>query len=133
MCDLEDLPSLDPELHRNLAFLQEYRLTGDVEELSLTFSVEVDAQGEKRVVDLVPNGREVPVTNDNVVRYVHLMAHWKLNVQCRRECEALLGGFFEVIDSRWISMFAGQEIQMLISGVETDGGWAVEDLRRHGE
>lgn len=44
-----------------------------------------------------------------------------------------MGGFFEVIDRRWIAMFAGPELQMLISGIETEGGWDVDDLRRNGE
>jgi len=42
-----------------------------------------------------------------------------------------VGGFFEVIDARWVSMFAGQELQMLVSGVESDAGWDVDDLREH--
>lgn len=36
-CDLNDLPSLDAELYRSLLFLRDY--DGDVEDLSLTFTV----------------------------------------------------------------------------------------------
>lgn len=80
ICELNDLPSLDPQLFQSLLFLRSYR-DGDVADLGLTFSLEVDALGATREVELVPGGKEVPVTADNVLRYVHLAAHFYLNAQ----------------------------------------------------
>lgn len=83
-CDLEDLPSLDPELHRNLTFLLEHRASGgDVADLSLTFCLEEEVAGTKKTVDLVPGGRDVQVDNSNVLLYIHAVADWKLNKQVR--------------------------------------------------
>ena len=43
--------------------------------------------------DLIPGGRDVPVTNSSVISYIHLMAHFKLNVQTARPCKAFMQGF----------------------------------------
>jgi ubiquitin-protein ligase E3 C len=57
-----DLRALDADLARNLAFL---RVAEDVTELGLSFTVIDDYMGRQTEVELVPNGAEVPVTNDN--------------------------------------------------------------------
>lgn len=36
------------------------------------------------------------VTNSSVINYIHLMAHFKLNVQTARPCKAFLQGFRHV-------------------------------------
>lgn len=41
-------------------------------------------------VDLIPNGHAVPVTNDNVVAYIHRVADFKLNQQIREPTAAFL-------------------------------------------
>lgn len=46
-----------------------------------------------KVWDLIPGGRDVAVTNSSVISYIHLMAHFKLNVQTARPCMAFLRGF----------------------------------------
>lgn len=46
--DVNDLPTLDAEHYRNLMFLRSYE--GDVEELSLTFTITQDVYGEIREV-----------------------------------------------------------------------------------
>lgn len=60
---LNDLKSLDPELFKQLKFLKSY--DGNIEDLSLTFSIsdENEVTGERKEVDLVPDGSNIPVTN----------------------------------------------------------------------
>lgn len=47
----------------------------------------------RQVWDLIPGGRDVAVTNASVISYIHLMAHFKLNVQTARPCKAFMKGF----------------------------------------
>ena len=108
---LHDLVTLDPELARSLRFFRRY--DGDFEDLSIYFSVEDD-------VDLVPNGREIPVTRDNVVYYAHLVANHRLNTNIRRQASAFLRGFQELIRPSWLAMFNEAELQILLSGYEDD-------------
>ncbi len=41
-------------------------------------------------VDLLPNGRNIPVTNDNALLYIHRVADYRLNYQIRAQSEAFL-------------------------------------------
>ncbi|KAK7242069.1 ubiquitin-protein transferase [Aureococcus anophagefferens] len=70
---LEDLKSLDPDLHRNLKFLQLY--DGDVADLGLDFSVSFDRFGECVTANLIPNGADVEVTRANRHAYVQAVAN----------------------------------------------------------
>ena len=47
-CDVNDLPTLDPELYRNLMTLRHY--SGDVSDLSLSFTVTDSVLGQVRSV-----------------------------------------------------------------------------------
>ena len=128
---LNDLASLDPELHKNLMMLKTYE--GDVEDLSLDFSVSTDDTGmtdaDDSIVDLIPNGREIPVTNANRIKYLYYMANYRLNLQIDRHCEAFRRGLFDLIDHKWLIMFSPMEMQTLLSG--TDSPIDVEDMRQN--
>ena len=113
---LKDLESLDAELYQNLLFLKQYE--GSVEDLSLFFSLDTDQYGEAKETELIPGGKDVPVTNENVLRYIHLVAHHRLNLQIRPQSYAFLRGFQTLVDSAWTSMFNEDELQELIAGKE---------------
>uniref|UniRef100_M4BPZ5 HECT-type E3 ubiquitin transferase n=1 Tax=Hyaloperonospora arabidopsidis (strain Emoy2) TaxID=559515 RepID=M4BPZ5_HYAAE len=124
---IDDLHSLDPELYTSLMRLKHY--DGNVEDLALTFSVS-EVQFDKVVTrNLLPDGSNVPVTNENRIRYIHLMANYKLNVLTSIECAAFLMGFRDLIPGSWIQMFAPAEVQMLIGGTATNID--VDDWERH--
>ena len=65
---LPDLSTIDPQLYNNLMFLKNYE--GDAEDLCLTFTVANDDFGGSREIPLVPNGANVPVTDENKRRYI---------------------------------------------------------------
>jgi len=123
--ELNDLPSLDAELYRSLLFLKRYQ--GDVADLSLYFSVSDNEFGQAGQTDLIPGGRDVPVTASNVVRYIHLMANHRLNTQIHAQSMAFLRGFQDLIRIEWVKMFNEEELQMLISGSKE--GLDIADLR----
>ncbi|CAI5730593.1 unnamed protein product [Hyaloperonospora brassicae] len=124
---IDDLHSLDPELYTSLMRLKHY--DGNVEDLALTFSVS-EVQFDKVVTrNLLPDGSNVPVTNDDRIRYIHLMANYKLNVLTSIECTAFLTGFHDLIPGSWIQMFSPTELQMLIGGTATNID--IDDWERH--
>ncbi|EFN56484.1 hypothetical protein CHLNCDRAFT_57693 [Chlorella variabilis] len=124
-CDINDLPTLDPELHRNLVFLKRYE--GDVAGLHLTFTITDDVLGTAREVDLAPNGRDVAVTADNRLAYIHRVADYRLNQQIREPAAAFLRGLHKLIKPEWVRMFSEEELQMLISGGQQ--GLDIEDMQ----
>ncbi|KAG2624790.1 hypothetical protein PVAP13_3KG174800 [Panicum virgatum] len=111
---LNDLPSLDPELYRHILFLKHYN--GDISELELYFVIVNNEYGEQCEEELLPGGRDMRVTNDNVITFIHLVANHRLNYQIRAQSTHFLRGFQQLIPKDWIDMFNEHEIQVLISG-----------------
>lgn len=130
---LDDLSTLDPVLYSNLVKLKEIRASGqDVEALSITFSV--DRPGPKGSApitrDLIPDGRNIPVTNANLFSYIHLVAEYKLDRETAHQRKAFIRGFYEVIPVEWVRMFSPRELQRLIGG-DADRALDLKDLRKH--
>ncbi|PNH10256.1 E3 ubiquitin-protein ligase [Tetrabaena socialis] len=149
-CDLNDLPTLDPELYRSMLRLREHFATAsaasatgdgagggadDAMDLCLTFTVADDvaaALGDSGAeVELKPGGAHIAVTADNVREYIHRVAHYKLNISPRPAVSAFLSGFYELIPRSLVSMFIGEELQTLISG--SDQRLDLGDLRANVE
>ncbi|XP_048241193.1 ubiquitin-protein ligase E3B-like [Haliotis rufescens] len=124
---LDELPSLDPELAKSLTYIKHY--DGDMCDLELTFSCDEDCMGRLETHELVPGGKAISVTNENKIRYVHLMAHFRMYRQIKEQTLAFIRGFKAVVNPDWLQMFSAPELQKLISGdnMEVD----IEDLRRH--
>ncbi|EIE22502.1 HECT-domain-containing protein [Coccomyxa subellipsoidea C-169] len=127
-CDLNDLPSLDAELYRQLLFLRDY--DGDVEDLALTFTVTDSDFGTNREIELVPGSRERAVTDGNRLEYIHRVANFRLNVQIKRATDAFRRGLEDVIAREWITMFNEAELQALIGGGDHQG-LDLEDMKQH--
>lgn len=124
---IDELPSLDAELYKNLAYVKHY--DGDVCELGLTFSVDEDRMGRIVTHELVPGGKAVSVTKENRIQYIHLMAHFHMHTQIREQTAAFIRGFRAIIHPEWVNMFSPPELQRLISGDNTPIDLA--DLRKH--
>jgi HECT-domain (ubiquitin-transferase) len=129
-CDVDDLPTLDPQLARSLALLKSYP-GDDVSELGLTFSLTDQVLGKPKEVDLIPNGHNIAVTGANATLFVHRVADYKLNQQLRTPVAAFLRGLHSLIPRAWISMFNDRELQELIGGVEGGAALDITDLQRH--
>lgn len=124
---IDELPSLDPELYKSLTYIKHY--TGDLHDLDLTFSIDEDCMGQLVTHELVPGGKAVPVTNENKISYIHLMAHFRMHVQIHDQTNAFIRGFRSIVNPDWLTMFSTPELQRLISGDNTPVDLA--DLRRH--
>ena len=53
-------------------------------------------------VELVPGGRDTPVTADNRLAYIHRVADYRLNQQIREPAAAFLRGLHELIQPDWV-------------------------------
>ena len=124
---LEDLKSLDPDLHRNLKFLQLY--DGDVADLGLDFSVSFDRFGECVTANLIPNGADVEVTRANRHAYVQAVAKFHMVDRLDAQSRAFVAGLGDVVDLALLRRFSEPELQLLISGAED--AVDVDDLKAH--
>ncbi|KAK6943931.1 HECT domain [Dillenia turbinata] len=124
---VDELSTLDPELYRNLMFVKHY--DGDVKELSLDFTVMEELFGKQHVIELKPGGKDVPVTNENKLQYVHAIADYKLNRQILPFSNAFYRGLTDLIFPSWLKLFNASEFNQLLSGGNHDID--IDDLRRN--
>ncbi|KAK3827071.1 MAG: hypothetical protein J3R72DRAFT_374295 [Linnemannia gamsii] len=112
--DYRDVEAVDPEYYKSLVWMLENDITDIVEE---TFSVETDDFGTMKTVDLKPNGRNIPVTEENKHEYVKYITEQKLTLAIKDQIHSFLQGFHEIIPAHLISIFNEQELELLISGL----------------
>uniref|UniRef100_A0A8C0YJZ0 Ubiquitin-protein ligase E3B n=1 Tax=Cyprinus carpio carpio TaxID=630221 RepID=A0A8C0YJZ0_CYPCA len=124
---IDELPSLDSEFYKNLTSIKRY--DGDVSDLGLTLSYDEDVMGQLVCHELIPGGKTMPVTNENKISYIHLMAHFRMHTQIKEQTAAFIRGFRSIINPEWLHMFSTPEVQRLISGdnAEID----LDDLKKH--
>lgn len=112
--NLKDMETLDLEYYKSLQWMLENDITDIITE---TFSVDNEAFGETQVVDLIPDGRNKPVTEENKHEYVRLVTEYRLTVAVKEQLEHFLRGFHDIIPADLISIFNEQELELLISGL----------------
>ena len=133
--NINDLRELDEGLYRGLLAVKNAE---NAEDLGMTFSIndaitvhfsEGDSKTKVVEVDLMPNGSNIPVTNQNRLAYINAIAAYRLKRQAERQTRAFLRGLSDMIQPSWLSMFNQSELQTLIggSGAEID----IADLRRN--
>lgn len=88
---VKDMESFDPDYYKSLVWMLENDITDIITE---TFSVEDDVFGEVKVVDLIENGRNIPVTEENKHEYVRLIVEHKLITSVKDQMKAFLTGKF---------------------------------------
>uniref|UniRef100_A0A7N6AG50 Ubiquitin-protein ligase E3B n=1 Tax=Anabas testudineus TaxID=64144 RepID=A0A7N6AG50_ANATE len=105
------------------------RYDGDVGDLGLTLSYDEDVMGQLVCHELIPGGKTMPVTNENKISYIHLMAHFRMHTQIKEQTAAFIRGFRSIINPEWLHMFSTPEVQRLVSGdnAEID----LDDLKKH--
>lgn len=78
-----DMESEDYSFYQGLAFLMEHNVADLGYEL--TFSTEVQEFGVTEVRDLIPNGRNIPVSEDNKMEYIRLVCQMKMTGAIRKQ------------------------------------------------
>ncbi|XP_011213379.2 E3 ubiquitin-protein ligase HUWE1 [Bactrocera dorsalis] len=123
-----DMESQDYEFYKGL----DYLMKNDISTLGyeLTFSTEIQEFGVTQVRDLIPNGRNIAVTEENKFDYVQLVCQLKMSGSIRQQLDAFLEGFYDIIPKHLISIFNEQELELLISGLPDID---IEDLRANTE
>lgn len=127
---INDLRELDEDLYRGLLAL---KTAEDAEAFGAVFAVNnsIEVMGRQEViqVDLVENGAEISVTNENRLSYISYLSRYKLQTQSSRQTNAFLKGLSMMIQPSWLSMFNQTELQTLIGGASAEID--VQDLRRN--
>ncbi|XP_014226475.1 apoptosis-resistant E3 ubiquitin protein ligase 1 isoform X1 [Trichogramma pretiosum] len=117
----------DPDLYLSKV---KYILENDVEEMELFFiEEEYDKDGQLvKLVELIPGGRNIRVTNDMKLRYLDALAQHRLANSIRSEVDHFLRGLNELIPDNLLGIFDENELELLLCGT---GEYSVADLRAH--
>ncbi|XP_029302866.1 E3 ubiquitin-protein ligase HECW2 isoform X2 [Cottoperca gobio] len=112
-CDLSDLEYLDEEFHQSLQWMKD----NDIEDmLDLTFTVNEEVFGQITERELKPGGAEIPVSEKNKKEYIERMVKWRIERGVVQQTDSLVRGFYEVVDSRLVSVFDARELELVIAG-----------------
>jgi E3 ubiquitin-protein ligase HUWE1 len=69
------------------------------------------------VEELIPNGRNVAVTDDNKEDYIRLVAHHRMTSAIRSQIDSFLAGFYDLVPPELICIFSPAELELLICGL----------------
>ena len=86
---IKDMETVDVEYYKSLLWMLANDITGAIDE---TFSVTTDDFGVTEVVDLVENGRNIPVTEENKQEYVQHIVEHRLTGSVQAQLEQFLKG-----------------------------------------
>ncbi|CAB1350401.1 unnamed protein product, partial [Coregonus sp. 'balchen'] len=106
---LQDLETTDPELHKSLVWILENDISSVLDH---TFCVEHSAFGKFLQHELKPNGRNLPVTEDNKKEYVKLYVNWRFMRGIEAQFLALQKGFSELIPQHLLKPFDHKELEI---------------------
>ena len=86
---IKDMETVDVEYYKSLLWMLDNDITGAIDE---TFSVTTDDFGVTEVVDLIENGRNIPVTEENKHEYVQRIVEHRLTGSVQAQLEQFLKG-----------------------------------------
>ncbi|XP_064641714.1 E3 ubiquitin-protein ligase SMURF1-like isoform X4 [Lineus longissimus] len=122
---LDDIENVDPELHRSLVWMLENDITDVIHN---TFSVEHEAFGELKQLELKPGGKDINVSEDNKKEYVKLYVNWRFMRGIEAQFLALQKGFNELIPQHLLRPFDERELELMIGGL---GKIDIDDWKAH--
>ena len=64
------------------------------------------------MIDLIPNGSRIPVTNENKLQYLDSLAQYRLATAVREQIDSFLKGLNELIPDNLLSIFDENELEV---------------------
>jgi len=125
----EDMEAFDPDYHRNLCYMLDHPLAESGLD-HLTFCSTSMYFDVEEVVDLLEDGRNVQVTDDNKLDYVNLVTAHRMTNAIKEQIQAFTEGFNDIVPREIIHLLNPSELELLISGTPDID---IEDLRGNTE
>jgi E3 ubiquitin-protein ligase NEDD4 len=110
----EDLAAQDETYHHSL---KELMTLADVSILCLDFTVTENIAGELKMIELVPDGANKDVTNDNVGEYLEALLRYRILERTKPQLTELLLGFLDVVPEPALAVFDSMELELLLCGL----------------
>ena len=112
---LSDLKETFPTLGKGLQQMLDFE--GDVDDVFCqTFQINEQTYDKVVDVDLIENGQDIDVTNENRNHFVELYVEHKLNTAVEKQFKAFSRGFHLVCGGSALTLFRPEELEMLVCG-----------------
>ena len=121
-----DMEKEDSVLYKGLVYLLEHNVAEVGTDMRFVFDVQ--EFGVKKTIDLVPNGANITVTEQNKHEYVKCVCQEKMTNSIQTQLAAFLESFYSLVPKRLIKIFNEHELELLIAGLPNID---VEDLKRN--
>ena len=112
-----DMEKEDNTLYKSLVYLLQHDLAEVGNEMR--FVMEVEEFGAINTIELVTDGKNILVTEQNKQSYVKFLCQEKMTGLIRSQLCAFLEGFYSLIPKQLIGIFNENELELLISGMPT--------------
>ena len=89
----------------------------DVENACIDFTTTEENMGAVEVVDLIPDGENVDVTQENLVEYLEAVVEYRLVKRVKDQLKQLLKGFEEIVPKSLLIIFDFMELELLLCGL----------------
>lgn len=111
---LEDLAEIDPDIFTTLNNL----LTKDWtdKETGFLFVLSYETYGEVKEIELIPDGANVKVTEENKRKFIDLYIDWYFNKSIEKQFGSFAAGFFQVILKDSFKLFNAEDLLLAICG-----------------
>ena len=110
---LADLAETEPVLCQSLKWLLDNKVGDDSD---FDFTVTKEGFGTTEIVELIPDGKNISVTDENKDLYVSLQVQWRVNGSILDQINAMRRGFAELIPNSHVSVFTPEELLLLLNG-----------------
>ena len=117
---IRDLSSIDPDLCKNL----EWILENDVKDLDLAFAYDMNYFDLPILIELVENGQNLRVVENNKKEYVKQMCYAKMASEIKPQTEAFLSGFLTLIPREALDLIDDKELGMKLCGTSQIDGYS---------
>jgi E3 ubiquitin-protein ligase NEDD4 len=130
---LEDIRDADPIMYHSCKKILEMNADYiDSDELGLTFSIEVEELGHRKVIELCPGGESLVVDSKNREKYVDLLIQNRFVTSVSAQVSHFAAGFADIISGSRLEFFRYLELEDLdwmLHGSEN--AISVEDWKAH--
>jgi len=114
---LRDLEEMQPDVGKSLRQLLEHDGPESIADiLCQTMSIEQNVFGEIKTIPLVPNGEDIPVTEENIRDYVNRYVQYALVDSVKVPFDAFARGLRTICGGPAIELFNAQELERLVCG-----------------
>jgi hypothetical protein len=112
---MNDLKDIDEEYYNSLKSLKD--MGSDVQHALIDFTQTEETLGAMNEVELIPNGKNIYVTEANIPEYTEACLRYRLLDRYKSQLNQLLMGFFDVIPEPLLTIFDFQELELLMCGL----------------